>query len=243
MRCSQSREHRYTVPVPLFFSFYISFFQYLISFIMQSSLIHRVIFVFSIIVFSAGQDFFNDDLFSVSDTLSTVDSPFLTSSDSELFLANAPGSSLWDPIDFDSNLNEPFQLADCSAAEDFSTIGKKALLRRRDGSKSCPNSATGVGTPPGDADDSADIDALAESLKIPLNSESTEMLMRATANLDENNFYCYVYSKGLYPAGVCSSGNPADIVLAMSLPTAALGSSLTFNVNHATLSMRETPDP
>lgn len=215
-------------------------FRFSILLLMPSSLVFCTVFVLSVIVSFTAGDFAqssNDDLFSVSDPLPTLDSSS-RSSDRGLFPVNAPDSSLWDPANDDLGLDEPFQLAACSASSDLTLVGKKSRLRRGQKPQSCPNSASGVGNPADEPGDSTDADDFAQLINNLLDPESIEMLLRAAAKPNEENLYCYLRTKGEYPIGVCSSADAGDVTSYSTIPATPYNDAVaTLTVSHCTLGM------
>lgn len=107
-----------------------------------------------------------------------------------------------------------FQLADCSASGDLPAFGK-SRVRQLDESGLCVGPTPAVGTQSGSAkggnSDMIDLDTLLQSDNIQ------KMLEDHFAN-EKRNPFCFWYTSGLFPWGVCSSGNPADETPALSTP-------------------------
>lgn len=187
-----------------------------------------------------------DDLFSDPGLPLTIDSAPLSSdqiasasSDSTLYPADAPESSLLDQTNFNLGLNEPLELADCSASENFPMMGKKS---RRDAFNGCSNSATGTGTPPGDAEaeKQAAIKALADMISI-FGQDSVIKILGALAKPEAENENCHLFTGGVYPIGVCSAPTPDVLVRVMNEATATNAAFISYNINNCKLGMRNYP--
>ena len=218
--------------------------------------VQRMISVLSAIIpFVAGdpEQPLNDDLFSVANPSVDLDSLFLPSdqiasaASSSMFLnaeslsVNVPDSSLWNQASNDLGSNEPFQLAACSALDDFGVVGKKSRLRLRETPQSCSNPATGVGNPAGTPDDSNNAEDAAKLLNDLLNSNAAELLLRAAANPTKQNSQCWLYTLGQYPVGVCDSGLEGSAIFDGDTTTEEITSEDTFTINFATLGMKKDP--
>lgn len=153
--------------------------------------------------------------------------------DSESFLPDTdPTDSLFGnaesstPIGSESFDGGSFNLAGCSASEDFPAIGKNRLTRR-DGSGTCTNPDTtspkAAGHVPGGLDGPLDPDKFNELLDLLKDPEMKEILNQAQANKDHNT-YCHILTAGLLPWGVCSSGRLVDET-SSSFPMVFLGLS------------------
>ena len=108
----------------------------------------------------------------------------------------------WD-TDFDSsnllNYESPLLVADCSSSESFPSIGK-SRLRRVDAPNSCSDNGINSGASNG------------INLPIKLFSpDGLDELDKVIGQTDQaENGQCTLYTQGLLPAGVCSSGQLQD---------------------------------
>lgn len=165
---------------------------------------------------SGGSELYPDDEF---DSLFGTDEPNLT--------------SLPDHTIFDNS----FELADCASSDSLPVMGPKSRLRRLDDSGSCKNPNTtppsGTETPPGGADD--------ETVNIPdmltLLRDPYFVRRFAAARKNRNhNSYCYLFTEGILPWGVCSSGNPEDErSLPERLHIITVGIFDAYDLDHCTL--------
>lgn len=113
--------------------------------------------------------------------------------------------SLSDHTLFDNS----FELADCAMSELLPGIGQKSRVKRLDDAESCKKPTT---TPPkgaetlpgGDNDENIEFPDLLQILSDPYYRRK---FVAARKNRDHNSF-CYLFSEGILPWGVCSSGNP-----------------------------------
>ena len=113
--------------------------------------------------------------------------------------------SLSDHTLFDNS----FELADCANSGFPPGMGQKTRVKRLDDPESCENPTTappkGAETlPGGDNDESIELPDLFKILSEP---EYRRKFAAAQRNRDRNSF-CYLFSEGNLPWGVCSSGNP-----------------------------------
>ena len=128
--------------------------------------------------------------------------------------ADAPALDFEDESDdiFSSNpslnvapLEGSFQLADCSSEGLFAPGISR--VRRGAGSGFCSDPSPAAGAQPSSADgrnsDMIDLPSL-------LRSDDIEDALKVHFGNEERNSFCYWYSSGQLPWGVCGSGNPAD---------------------------------
>ncbi len=137
--------------------------------------------------------------------------------------------------------DDSFEIADCSATENLLPamgIGKgKSRVRRLDDSRSCKDPNTTSPPTAGDTTGSGEERSKEEEILMNLLNDPAflELLAGAQKNTD-HNFYCYLYTNGLLPWGVCSSGNPADQTLSpVPLDIAWWGSFGIWRLNRCTL--------
>lgn len=164
----------------------------------------------------------------------------LNDGSASLFGANVNGendkvnlSSLSDHTLFD----DTFEMAECETSKSLPVIGKKSRLRRLDDSRSCkiPTTTppTGVDPPLGGADDEP-----VKILDLMTRLNDPYFLMKYTAarqNRDHNS-YCYLFTEGILPWGVCSSGNPEDqLTINDQLHVVTIGFFNAYDLDHCTL--------
>lgn len=117
---------------------------------------------------------------------------------------------LWD-TDFDSsnllNYDGPLLVADaCSSSESFPIIAK-SRLRRAEVPNSCSNNGINSGASNGNSGTSNEIN-LPIKLFSPDGFDELNNLIGQTDQAE--NSQCFLYTQGLLPAGVCSSGQLQD---------------------------------
>lgn len=148
--------------------------------------------------------------------------------------------ALSDHILFDNS----FELADCATLDSLPAIGQKSRLRRLDDSGSCKNPTTtppsGADTLPGGADD--ENVQLPDIMKLLNNPYFLRKFGAARRNQDHNSF-CYLFSEGILPWGVCSSGKPEDQRrIGGRLHLVTVGFFDAYELSHCTLSTFSHPN-
>jgi hypothetical protein len=131
----------------------------------------------------------SDDLASSSDLIPWFSDP-----------VNLPGDSepdLTDPS-FSPLMDNPLEIADCSASQEFPVISKKNRVRRQSGAQFCPSPATS------EMEELHPPDLLMETFK--KNRPAWAPVMRALKDRWQNPF-CYLYTAGQLPYGVCASSS------------------------------------
>lgn len=160
--------------------------------------------------------------------------------------ADPPGLIPWDLND-DSTFNPPFdnvsldesfpfQIADCSASTSTENLPlfSKSRIRRDKSPAICE--PRDDGTPSDGTKDLLDLGRLQRELDIRLNP-----IVKPKEALDpeaeEHNEFCYLFTLGVLPWGVCSSGNLADEMLVVMDPITVNGSpqSVAYTLTHCTL--------
>lgn len=123
-------------------------------------------------------------------------------------------------------LEDSFQMADCST-EDLSVSGI-SRVRRDAGPRFCnspsPATAAQPGLPEEGKTDMIDLQSL-------LRSGDVENNLKIHMDSERRNAFCYWYTQGRLPWGVCSTGKPADV-------TTSPGTQgwLESTVSHGTMS-------
>ena len=130
--------------------------------------------------------------------------------------------------------------ADCSTSEILPAIGKKSRVKRLDDPGTCNNPdttpRTGVNRPSGGRGGGGDFEnpKVGELMKLLNDPNFLSMIIRSRVNPDWNQ-YCFLFTDGLLPWGVCSSGKPEDKQM-LSLSMNVLGRDFdVYNLDHCTL--------
>lgn len=137
----------------------------------------------------------------------------------------------------DTLLGDSFEVADCSSSESLPAISRKSRVRRLDGSGACvnpsPTPPTAVDEPSGSVSDKpVDLRDLMRLLDSPIFME----MSRQSKKDKDNNQYCFLYTDGNLPWGVCSSGRPDDQRKVIGqLDISGFGSFDAYELDHCTL--------
>ena len=137
----------------------------------------------------------------------------------------------------DTLLSDSFEVADCSRSESLPAMGRKSRVRRLDGSGTCVNPSTtpptAVDEPSGSVSDKpVDLRDLLRLLDSPIFME----MSRQSKKDKDNNQYCFLYTDGNLPWGVCSSGRPDDQRKVIGqLDISGFGSFDAYELDHCTL--------
>ena len=206
----------------------------------------------------------DDSLFAASD--STFDSPALPANElasTSLFQDDSPspfktdllpenpetdppGLIPWDlnndsslgPLFENLSVDDSFQLADCSASSENGPLFSKSRTRRNDSPGICEPRADS--TPPDGTEELLDLGRLQRELDVRLNPVDET---KGTLNAEELNEFCSLFTVGVLPWGVCSSGNLADELLVAVDPITVNGGpqTLAYTLTHCTLGTSSHP--
>lgn len=138
-----------------------------------------------------------------------------------------------------------FDLADCAMSSDSLSGmigGQKSRLKRLDDNpNSCKNPPTatppkgGAETLPGGENNNDEIIEFPDLLTIFNNPYFRRKFVAARRNRDHNSF-CYLFSEGILPWGVCSSGDPDDVYkTSEQLHVITVGFFDAYELTHCTL--------
>lgn len=147
--------------------------------------------------------------------------------------------SLSDPTLSDTS----FELADCAMSDALLGTGKKSRFKRLDDPGSCKNPTTAplksAETLPSGGD---------EIVKLPdvmtiLDNPYLLLKFAAARKNEDHNTYCFLFSEGIVPWGVCSSGNRDDQrKLSDQLHIITIGFFDAYELSHCTLSTSSHPN-
>jgi hypothetical protein len=114
----------------------------------------------------------------------------------------------------DDTFGKPFQLVDCSTSEYIGAIGKKSRVRRFDNPGLCKNPTS---TPPTDVPDANNGEKNPRPSDLGLENIGgmLESFVEGITDVKPNEA-CRLYTQGLLPWGVCSSGRKEDETLQAS---------------------------
>lgn len=141
----------------------------------------------------------------------------------------------------DTVLDDPLDIADCSASNDLPLVSKKSRARRRDESNGmCKNPNEATGHLPSLSEDGAFPDQ--PTIKFLLNNPSSIVWLTADMADSRKNRYCHWLTAGLLPFGVCSSGSAEDQRMSISDPLSLppfgeFGAFGLWSLTHVTLGM------
>lgn len=143
------------------------------------------------------------------------------------------------PLSDQPLFDDSFKLADCATLVPMALMGQKSRLKRLDDPESCKTPTTtpptGAETLPGGGDD--------ETVELPgimtlLNNPYFLRRFGAARRNRDHNSYCYLFSEGILPWGVCSSGSPNDQrTISERLHLTTIGFFVAQELNHCTLGM------
>ena len=148
------------------------------------------------------------------------------------------------PLSDQTLFDDSFKFADCATSDPVAPMGKKSRIKRLDDPESCKTPTTtpptGAETLPGGGDD--ETVELPDIMTILNNPYFLRRFGAARRNRDHNQ-YCYLFSEGILPWGVCSSGNPDDQrTLSERLHLTTIGFFVAYELNHCTLGMSSHPN-
>lgn len=133
--------------------------------------------------------------------------------------------------------DDSFELADCAMSDPLASKGKKSRHRRLENSGSCKSPTT---TPPSSAEppggEGDDETFQLPNMRTLLNDPYFLMRFSAARENDDHNSYCYLFTEGILPWGVCSSGKPEDQrSISGKLHVTTVGFFDAYELDHCTL--------
>ncbi len=113
-----------------------------------------------------------------------------------------------------SPLDDPFELADCSASEEFPIMSRKNRARRQDDPAVCKPPTAVDETPSTDekiGESPRDRRYLPDVLEKNFESNPTDWKAVTNKLWGTQNPFCHLYTAGVLPYGVCSSQEKVDM--------------------------------